>query len=299
MYIIFGFYKFKQLKKIKVLNKKLIKLIDIYNIKGTIIISSEGINGSISFLKKDLNKIKINIKKIFEISKFDNENSVLTKFVPFHKGRIKLKKEVVPIGKKLKHRVKNNHLSPDQWNKFILRKDSFVIDTRKEFEFKIGTFKNSINPKINNFRNFSKYFRKYKKNSKIGMFCTGGIRCEKASDYLKSKGYTNIFQLKGGIINYLSKIDKKKSLWKGECFVFDNRVSVNQNLKSGKYSICAGCREPISFKDKNSSKFEEGVSCPSCYDKSTESQKSRFRMRQSQIYKAKQSKKKYFFQKNV
>ena len=131
------------------------------------------------------------------------------------------------------------------------------------------------------------------------MFCTGGIRCEKASDYLKSKGYTNIFQLKGGIINYLSKIDKKKSLWKGECFVFDNRVSVNQNLKSGKYSICAGCREPISFKDKNSSKFEEGVSCPSCYDKSTENQKSRFRMRQSQIYKAKQSKKKYFFQKTV
>ena len=299
MYIIFGFYKFKQFKKLNVLNKKLIKLIDIYNIKGTIIISSEGINGSISFLKKDLNKIKIKIKKIFKISKFDNENSVLTKFVPFLKGRIKLKKEVVPIGKKLKHRVKNNHLSPNQWNKFILRKDSFIIDTRKEFEFKIGTFKNSINPKINNFRDFSKYFRKYKKNSKIGMFCTGGIRCEKASDYLKSKGYTNIFQLKGGIINYLSKIDKKKSLWKGECFVFDNRVSVNHNLKAGKYSICAGCREPISFKDKNSSKFEEGVSCPSCYDKSTENQKSRFRMRQSQIYKAKQSKKKYFFQKTV
>tara|TARA_B100001564_G_scaffold138114_1_gene115999 strand:+ start:16 stop:915 length:900 start_codon:yes stop_codon:yes gene_type:complete len=299
MYIIFGFYKFKQLKKINVLYNKLIKLIDIYNIKGTIIISSEGINGSISFLKKDLNKIKIKIKKIFKISKFDNENSVLTKFVPFLKGRIKLKKEVVPIGKKLKHRVKKNHLSPNQWNKFILSKDSFIIDTRKEFEFKIGTFKNSINPKINNFRDFSKYFRKYKKNSKIGMFCTGGIRCEKASDYLKSKGYTNIFQLKGGIINYLSKIDKKKSLWSGECFVFDNRVSVNHNLKSGKYSICAGCREPISFKDKNSSKFEEGVSCPSCYDKSTENQKSRFRMRQSQIYKAKQSKKKYFFQKTV
>ena len=299
MHIIFGFYKFKQFKNINILNKKLKKLVDLYDIKGTIIISSEGINGSISFLKKDLNKIKIKIKKIFKISKFDNENSTLTKFVPFFKGRIKLKKEVVPIGKKLKHRVKNNHLSPNQWNKFILRKDSFIIDTRKEFEFKIGTFKNSINPKINNFRDFSKYFRKYKKNSKIGMFCTGGIRCEKASDYLKSKGYTNIFQLKGGIINYLSKIDKKKSLWKGECFVFDNRVSVNHNLKSGKYSICAGCREPISFKDKNSSKFEEGVSCPSCYDKSTENQKSRFRMRQSQIYKAKQSKKKYFFQKAI
>ena len=129
------------------------------------------------------------------------------------------------------------------------------------------------------------------------MFCTGGIRCEKASDYLKSKGYTNIFQLKGGIINYLSKIDKKKSLWKGECFVFDNRVSLKHGLKSGSYSICSGCRKPISPKIKNSKKYEEGVSCPNCHDKLTDQQKTRFRMRQKQINLAKKVGKRHIFQK--
>ena len=125
----------------------------------------------------------------------------------------------------------------------------------------------------------------------------GGIRCEKASDYLYSKGYKNVFQLKGGIINYLSKIDRKESLWKGECFVFDNRVSVNHSLNIGKYSICAGCREPISVKDKKSVKFEEGVSCPNCYNKSSDEQKKGFRMRQGQIDKAKKEKKDYMFKK--
>ena len=297
MYIIFGFYKFKQLKKINEIKEKLEKIINNYDIKGTVIISPEGINGSISFLDKDIQQIKKNLKKIFRITKFDNENISLNKFIPFHKGRVKIKKEVVPIGKKLKTRVKNSHLSPKEWNNFVLDKKTFIIDTRKEFEFKIGTFRNSINPKINNFRDFSKYFKKFNKNSKIGMFCTGGIRCEKASDYLKSKGYKNVFQLRGGIINYLSKIKKKDSLWKGDCFVFDNRVSVNHGLKVGKYSICAGCREPISFKEKKSLKFEEGVSCPNCYSKLTEEQKKRFRMRQSQIYKAKKEKKDFMFKK--
>ena len=295
MYIIFGFYKFKQLKKINKIREKLEKIINIYNIKGTVIISPEGINGSISFLDKDIQQVKKNLKKIFRITKFDNENISLNKFIPFHKGRVKIKKEVVPIGKRLKTRVKNSHLSPKEWNNFVLDKKTFIIDTRKEFEFKIGTFKNSINPKINNFRDFSEYFKKFNKNSKIGMFCTGGIRCEKASDYLKSKGYKNVFQLRGGIINYLSKIKKKDSLWKGDCFVFDNRVSVNHGLKVGKYSICAGCREPISFKEKKSLKFEEGVSCPNCYSKLTDEQKKRFRMRQSQIYKAKKEKKDFMF----
>ena len=297
MYTIFGFYKFKQLKKISKLKDELQNFIDDYKIKGTIIISPEGINGSISFLKKNTKQIKINLKKIFAITKFDNENISFNRFIPFHKGRVKVKKEVVPIGKRLKKKVKDNHLSPKEWNNFVLNKDTYIIDTRKDFEFRIGTFKRSINPKLNNFRDFSKYFKKFNKNSKIGMFCTGGIRCEKASDYLYNKGYKNVFQLKGGIINYLSKIDRKESLWKGECFVFDNRVSVNHKLNRGKYSICAGCREPISVKDKKSVKFEEGVSCPNCYNKSSDEQKKGFRMRQGQIDKAKKEKKDYMFKK--
>ena len=129
------------------------------------------------------------------------------------------------------------------------------------------------------------------------MFCTGGIRCEKASVYLEKKGFKNIYQLKGGILNYLKKIKQKNSLWKGECFVFDNRVSLKHGLAQGTYSICGGCREPISVKDKKSRKYEEGVTCSNCFDKLSKNQKSRFRMRQSQIYKAKLSGKKYYFRK--
>ena len=129
------------------------------------------------------------------------------------------------------------------------------------------------------------------------MFCTGGIRCEKTSVYLKNKGFKNIYQLNGGILNYLKMIKEKDSLWKGECFVFDNRISLKRGLKIGSYSVCSGCRMPVSLKDKSSKKYEEGVSCPKCYNKSTENQKSRFRMRQSQVYKAKQSGNKHIFQK--
>jgi UPF0176 protein len=196
-----------------------------------------------------------------------------------------------------RERNTKSHLDPKEWNELIKDKDTHIIDTRKPFEYKVGTFKKSVNPNINNFRDFPKYLNKLKKNKPVAMFCTGGIRCEKTSVYLKKKGFKNIYQLNGGILNYLKKINKKDSLWRGECFVFDNRISLKHGLVLGSYSICSGCRLPISSKDKRSKKFEEGVSCPNCYNNLTESQKSRFRMRQSQIYKAKQSGKKYIFQK--
>ena len=161
----------------------------------------------------------------------------------------------------------------------------------------MGTFKNSINPNIKNFRDFPKYLEKIDKSKPVAMFCTGGIRCEKASLFLKRKGFKNVFQLKGGILNYLNKTEKKNSLWKGECFVFDNRVSLKHKLKQGTYSICSGCRTPISLIEKKSSKYEEGVSCPNCHDALTNSQKARFRMRQKQINLAKKSGTKHIFQK--
>ena len=179
----------------------------------------------------------------------------------------------------------------------INNKETFLLDVRKPFENRIGSFKKSVNPDINNFKDFPKYLKKLKKNQSIAMFCTGGIRCEKASIYLKKRGFKKIYQLKGGILNYLKKIKPKNSLWKGECFVFDNRVSLKHGLIQGTYSICGGCRQPVSVKDKKSKKYEEGVTCPNCFNKLTKNQKSRFRMRQSQIYKAKLSGKKYNFQK--
>ena len=299
MYKIFGFYKFKKIKNIKLLKKNLKNFIEEEQVRGTIIISIEGINGTISFKPTKYKKVKNKILNLLNIRKLDNENISYYKYQAFKKGKIKIKKEVVPIGMKLNKIVTKNKIEPKDWNKFILKKDTVLIDTRKNFEFKVGTFKGSINPELNNFRDFPRYFKTLKKNQNIGMFCTGGIRCEKASAYLKKKGFKNVYQLKGGIINYLDNVKKKDSLWSGDCFVFDNRVSIKHGLKPGNLKICPGCRNPIKFSARKSNFYEQGVSCPNCYNNLTNSQKQRFRMRQKQILTAKKHGKKYFFQREA
>ena len=299
MFSIFGFYKFQNFRYLKRYKKIINNLLDKNNIRGTIIISKEGLNGSLSGKNLDLNNLIKKIKILLNIKKFDSFNKSRSKFQPFYKAKIKIKNEVVPMNLRIKKRVKksDSHVDPKRWNKLINNKETFLLDARKPFEFKVGTFRKAFNPNVDNFRDFPKYLKKLKKNQPIAMFCTGGIRCEKASVYLEKKGFKNVYQLKGGILNYLQTVNRKKSLWKGECFVFDNRVSLKHGLAQGTYSICSGCREAISIKDKRSQMYEEGVSCPNCYDKLSKDQKSRFRMRQSQIYKAKQSGKKYIFQK--
>jgi UPF0176 protein len=299
MFTVFGFYKFKKgnfLKK----NKELLQREILKNkIRGTIILSSEGINGTIAGNKRNINRIITTLKKVFRFKDFDSKNTSKCDFQPFHKGKIKIKKEVVPLGLKInkKNKKLNKYVSNKSWNKLISNKETLVVDARKPFEYDVGTFKNSINPNIQNFRDFPKYLKKIDKAKPVAMFCTGGIRCEKASIFLKRKGFKNVFQLKGGILNYLNKIEKKDSLWKGECFVFDNRVSLKHKLKQGTYSVCSGCRKPFSPKDKKSNKYEEGVSCPRCYDTLSNSQKTRFRMRQNQINLAKKAGRKHKFQK--
>ena len=297
MIYISGFYKFKKIKKIKKIKKSLQAYFIKKNIRGTIIISDEGVNGTLSANKKNLILVIKKIKNIFKFVKFDSENLSMSKFQPFHRGKVKIKKEVVPMGIKISKRKIDNHLDPLKWNKLIKSKKTYLIDVRKPFEYNVGTFKNAINPKIENFREFPKYLNKLDKKKDIAMFCTGGIRCEKASFYLEKRGFNNIYQLKGGIINYLKKIKKNKSLWKGECYVFDNRVSLKHGLIPGDFSMCSGCRKPISNKSKKSKKYEEGVSCPNCHDKLTDHQKTRFRMRQKQINLAKKVGKSHIFQK--
>ena len=299
MFKVFGFYKFVKVKSLKK-NKDFLQKFLISNyIRGTIIIAKEGLNGTISGSVKDIDKTTKKLKSLFSFKQFDSSNVSKSKFQPFHKPKVKIKKEIVPMNLTINPKERNmkSHLDPKDWNKLIKNKETHIIDTRKPFEYKVGTFKRSVNPNVTNFRDFPKYLNKLKKNKPVAMFCTGGIRCEKTSVYLKKKGFKNIYQLNGGILNYLNKIKKNESLWKGECFVFDNRISLKHGLKLGSYSMCSGCRMPISSKDKRSNKYEEGVSCPNCHDKLTETQKSRFRMRQSQIYKAKQSGKKHIFQK--
>ena len=299
MFTIFGFYKFKKIKFLKK-NKSLFqKEIFKNNVKGTIILSAEGINGSIAGKKDKISKIIKILKKQFRLKDFDSKNMSQSHFQPFHKGKIKIKNEVVPLGLKInsKNKKLNRYIFGKSWNKLISNKETLVLDVRKPFEHDVGTFKNSINPNIQNFRDFPKYLKKIDKTKPLAMFCTGGIRCEKASIFLKKKGFKNVFQLKGGILNYLDKTEKKDSLWKGECFVFDNRISLKHKLKQGTYSVCSGCRMTFSIKDKKSYKYEEGVSCPRCFDTLTNIQKSRFRMRQKQINLAKQVGKKHKFQK--
>ena len=298
MFVILGFYKFKKINNLKKNKIILLNYFAKHHIRGTLIISMEGLNASISGKLKDILFIRNKIKKLFKIIKFDSENLSKTKLQPFHRPKIKIKNEVVPMGLTVLPRIKNNNsLSALKWNKLIKSKKTLILDARKPFEHEIGSFKKAINPKVNNFREFPKYLKKLDKKKPIAMFCTGGIRCEKASVYLNKIGFKNVFQLKGGILNYLKKIKKKENMWNGECFVFDNRVTLKHDLSTGTYTICSGCRNPVSKKDRMSLNYEEGVSCPRCHNKLTSIQKARFRMRQKQINLAKKAGKRHMFQK--
>lgn len=281
-----SFYKF--VKILNPIDNKLIfkKFLIDNKLKGSIIFSFEGINGSIAGKQSNIELLSNFLKKKFLFDEFDNINESDVDFIPFKKAKIKIKKEVVPLNELFndnKYKFQNR-VEPEDWNKLILSNDVTVVDVRKSFESEIGTFEKAINPKINDFRKFPEYFEKLSsdKDKKIAMFCTGGIRCEKAASYLFKRGFKNVYQLKGGILNYLNKIPSKKSLWNGECFVFDERITVVNNSKIGNYLMCAGCRTPISKKDIQSPKYEKDVSCPKCFDKLTEKQKYRFRMRASQ-----------------
>jgi UPF0176 protein len=299
MFNIFGFYKFTNITKLKK-HKQDLQLFMVKNdVRGTLIIAKEGINGTISGKKIATTLVKRKILKLFNFKDFDSRNNSSSMFQPFHKAKVKIKKEVVPIGLNVdkKNKKKNIYVEPGKWNELIKNKNTFLIDARKPFEYKVGTFKGALNPNISNFRDFPRYLNKVKKNQPVAMFCTGGIRCEKASVYLKNNGFKNVYQLKGGILGYLEKTKKEKSLWKGECYVFDNRISLKHKLQQGTYSMCSGCRTPVSISDKKSKKYEEGVSCLNCHDKLTNEQKERFRMRQKQITLAKQQGKSHIFKK--
>ena len=298
MFHIFGFYKFKKLSLCKSFKNQFVDKLQSNSIRGTIIVSREGLNGTISGKIKNLNNVIKDIKSFYNFKKFDSENHSYCDFQPFIKAKIKIKKEVVPIGKIFNFNTRDNRrIDPKKWNNFLKQKDVKIIDVRKSFEYNVGSFKGAQNANLDNFRDFPKYFENLNKKNKIAMFCTGGIRCEKASNYLKSKGFKNIFQLKGGIINYLKNVKKKTSMWNGECYVFDNRVSLKHNLKVGTYKICSSCRKPVSLDEKRSEKYKEGISCPKCHDGLSFSQKERFKMRQKQILNAKKIGRNYFFKK--
>ena len=285
---IYSFYRFFNHKKKRETKKKLDLFISDKLIRGTVLLADEGINGTISGEKKDLDKIISFIRKILKIRKLNikiNQNS----FLPFNRIKIRLKKEIVSLGEGPIDVCKNGAelINPSDWNKVIKDKSTKVIDVRNQFEIEIGKFQNAFNPKTKSFRDFPNRIKEMQlsKDTKIAMYCTGGIRCEKASAYLKINGYKNIVQLNGGIINYLNYQKEKgdANLWKGECFVFDERVTINKNLIKGRYIQCYGCRRPITSEDTKSINYIKGVSCPYCINERTSKQKNKSRSRQKQL----------------
>ena len=287
-----AFYKFTKISLLSELQTEFYKFLESLSIKGTVLLAEEGINGTVSGSANSIAKFKNFLFEKDLLSESDFKVSSAD-FLPFPRLKVKLKKEIVTIGNSEINPVEKvgEYVDPLDWNQLITDEDVLVLDTRNTYEVSIGSFEGAIQPETTNFREFPEWTEtegsKLPKDKKIAMFCTGGIRCEKASSLLKDKGFENVYHLKGGILNYLEKIEPEESLWNGECFVFDDRVALNHKLEPGSYDLCHGCRMPITEEDKLSDKFILGVSCSHCFDHKTEEQKRRYMNRQMQIDLAK------------
>ena len=298
---IYTFYRFKNLVNIKHIKNELNRFSRDKLILGTILIADEGINGTISGNKKNLDYLVKNIKKTLRIKKISLKISK-NSFIPFYRLKVRLKKEIVTIGDKSisPAKVSGKHIPPKEWDKIINDKGYLVIDTRNDYEINIGSFKNSVNPNMKSFKNFPKYIKNLNLNKKqpIAMFCTGGIRCEKASSYLIKNGFKDVSQLDGGVLNYLEyKKNKKINTWNGECFVFDNRVSVDKYLNKGNHDQCYGCRHPITEEDKKLNSYIKGASCKYCIKEKRKEKMNSSLVRQRQIDLAEEKQNKHSFQK--
>lgn len=294
--VVAALYKFVELPDYENLQEPLLQACNSFNIKGTLLLAKEGLNGTIAGSREGIDSILLFLKtaEIFQ-SRFSalevKESGDFGE--PFYRMKVKLKKEIVTMGVEGidPKRLVGRYVEARDWNDLISDPDVTVIDTRNDYECDIGTFEGAINPETSTFREFPSYVKDKldpEKNKKVAMFCTGGIRCEKSTAYLLEQGFEEVYHLKGGILKYFEEVSEEESLWRGECFVFDNRVAVKQDLSVGSYDQCHGCRHPITEAQKLSPLYERGVCCPLCYDNLTEEQKQRFAERQKQIDLAKQ-----------
>ena len=254
-------------------------------------LAREGINGTISGTDSAINKILDYLNADKRLSDFEYKFSY-SETVPFKRLKVKLKKEIVTLGIADVDPTYSvgTYVKASDWNELISDPEVVLIDTRNNYEFEIGSFKGSINPNTEKFRQFPSYTKtnlEQYRNKKIAMFCTGGIRCEKSTAYLKSEGFENVYHLQGGILKYLEEVEEEDSLWEGECFVFDDRVAVKHNLELGQYDQCHACRYPITEEDKIHPHYEKGTSCPRCYGTKDVMQINRYREREKQIQLAK------------
>ena len=295
MFLTIAFYHFVTLDKKNNIQEHVYNFCEANNIKGTILLADEGINGTISGKEKNIRDFLIFIKKerLFNgvFSKLEHKESWASKN-PFYRMKVRLKKEIVALGVDgvSPNKKVGKYVRPEEWNNLISDPNTIIIDTRNSYEVDIGTFKNATNPKTSTFRELPSFIEKNldpNTPKRVAMFCTGGIRCEKATSLMLEKGFQDVYHLKGGVLKYLETIDKDKSLWEGECFVFDQRVAVTHELNEGKYDQCYACRHPLSPDEINSSHYIKGISCPYCYNKLTNEKKSSVIERQKQIELAK------------
>jgi len=289
-FTIITFYQFKKNRNVNKLQNLLKDFCTFHKIKGTILLAKEGINGTVAGLVKPISFFELEIQKL-GFTRLESKRSFY-EYMPFNRLKIKIKKEIVTFdGSQLDvENCTGKHVFSNEWNTLIEDKKTMVIDVRNNFEVKIGSFERSINPKTNNFSGFKKYVDKdlsKNKNQKIAIYCTGGIRCEKASSYMLKQGFKNIFQLKGGILQYLEDTSIKESKWQGECFVFDNRVSIQNKMAPGTYALCHACRNPLSFEERLSKDYVKGISCSNCIDKISKDKKLKLKERNKQIEIAK------------
>lgn len=286
-YIVCALYKFVTLENYEAMRQPLLDAMLENHIKGTLLLAAEGINGTISGPREGIDNLLAYLNADVRINPVSSKES-LHDDAPFYRTKVKLKKEIVTLGVEGIDPLKTvgTYVKPQEWNALISDPDVTVIDTRNDYEIEIGTFKHAIDPKTQTFREFPEYVKEHldpSKNKKVAMFCTGGIRCEKSTAYLKEQGFDEVYHLEGGILQYLEDVPKEESLWEGDCFVFDNRVAVNHDLEKSIYDQCYACRLPITAEDKLSEEFEAGVSCPKCAGTHSDDQIARFREREKQV----------------
>ncbi len=250
-------------------------------------LANEGINGTIAGPREGIDKVLAYLKSDARLSGLQHKES-LDEEMPFYRMKVKLKREIVTMGVEGidPNLVVGTYVRPEDWNDLVNDPDVLLIDTRNDYEYSIGSFKGAVDPQTTTFREFPEYVRSHldpQKQKKVAMFCTGGIRCEKASAFMLQEGFEEVYHLQGGILKYLEEVPEAESTWEGECFVFDNRVAVNHRLEKGQYDQCYGCRMPITDEDKQSDKYRKGVCCPHCYDSLSADQIERFSERQKQI----------------
>ncbi len=285
--VVAAMYKFVTLDDYTSLREPLFTLLESQEIRGTLLLAQEGINGTVAGTRLAIDTLKSWLEKDGRFDGISYKESY-AEINPFARTKVKLKKEIVTMGVEDidPKQIVGTYVKPEEWNALISDPDVLLVDTRNDYEVEIGTFKNAINPHTESFREFPQYVKDHldqTKHKKVAMFCTGGIRCEKSTAFLKQQGFEEVYHLEGGILKYLEEVPQEETMWEGDCFVFDDRVAVNHQLEKSVYGQCNACRLPITEEDKESEHFIEGVSCPRCYNKHTKAQKARFAERQKQV----------------